>query len=222
VAEIRASFPTLPADTSWVLTSRPALAAVVPGGEVPATEAFIKAGPDAGPTIAKALQDRLPAQGRLASRFDATAGLRNAPGYVAVVFGLAAASFVAAAYGALAIFVALLLAGAEQSRESAHLRVLGLSRRENLGLSAVEHGPASLLVIIAGVALGAGLFAFLQSGLGLGQLVGGDIDVGLPIEALSVAAIFGAIGAIVAIAVGLETLAESIINPTAALRRGMD
>jgi putative ABC transport system permease protein len=222
VAEIRSTFPTLVAGTSWVMLSRTALAAVVPGGEVMATEAFIKAGPDAGPAIAKALQDRLPAQGRVASRFDDTAGLRNAPDYVAVLFGLAAASFVAAAYGALAIFVALLLAGTEQSRESAHLRVLGLSRAENLGLSAMEHGPASLLVMVAGVALGAGLFAFLQSGLGLGRLVGGDIDVGLPIDALGVAAIFGAIGVIVAIAVGLETVAESIINPTTALRGGMD
>jgi putative ABC transport system permease protein len=222
VTDIRATFPTLAADTAWVVVPRAGLAAVVPGGEVLATEAFIKAGPEAGPAIAKALQDRLPAQGRLTSRYEATADLRNAPDYVAVVFGLAAASFVAAAYGALAIFVALLLAGTEQSRESAHLRVLGLSRGQNLGLSAMEHGPASLLVIVAGVCLGAGLFAFLQSGLGLGQLVGGDIDVGLPIEALGVAAIFGAIGAIVALAVGLETVAESIINPTAALRRGMD
>jgi hypothetical protein len=32
----------------------------------------------------------------------------------------------------------------------------------------------------------------------------------------------GAIGCVVALAIGLETAAESIINPTAALRRGMD
>jgi len=79
-----------------------------------------------------------------------------------------------------------------------------------------------VLVILAGIALGSGLFLFLQSSLGLGQLVGGDIDVGLPIEAAQVLAIFIATGVIVAIAVATETIAESIIKPTAALRRGMD
>ena len=86
----------------------------------------------------------------------------------------------------------------------------------------MEHGPASVLVILAGIALGSGLFLFLQSSLGLGQLVGGDIDVGLPIEAAQVLAIFIATGVIVAIAVATETIAESIIKPAAALRRGMD
>jgi putative ABC transport system permease protein len=221
VTAVRDTFPTLDADSRWVVVARNNLAAGT-GIAIAPTEAFIRAGPGAAPTIARALQDRLPAQGAVTSRFDAGDGLRSAPEFVAVVFGLAAASLVTAFYGALAIFAALLLAGAEQSRESAHLRVLGLSRAQNLGLSAMEHGPASILVIVAGIALGGGLFMFLQSGLGLGQLVGGDIDVGLPIEGLQVAAIFGAIGAIVGVAVGLETLAESIIKPTAALRRGMD
>ncbi len=222
VAAIRDAFPTLSADVPWMVVPRRNLAAVVAGGEVAPTEVFIKAGPDAGATIARALQNRLPAQGVVYSRFDAVAALRDAPDYAAVVFGLAAASLVAALYGALAIFVALLLAGAEQSRESAHLRVLGLSRGENLGLSAMEHGPAAVLVIVAGMALGAGLFAFLQSGLGLGQLVGGDVEVGLPIEPAWVAAVFGAIAAMVGLAVLLETAAESIIKTTAALRGGLD
>ena len=222
VAAIRATFPTLDAGTAWIVAARQNLAAATPEGAMPATEVFVRADPAAGPTIAKALQDRLPAQGYVASRFDVSDGLRDAPDYVAVVFGLAAASLVTAAYGALAIFLALLLAGAEQSRESAHLRILGLSRGENLALSAIEHGPASLLVSAAGVALGAGLFAFLQSGLGLGGLVGGDIDVGLPIETVWVAAIFVAIGVIVALAVVIETVAESIISPTAALRKGIE
>lgn len=222
VAAIRDTFPTLAPDAEWLVVARGNLAARLPGGYIPPTQAFIRAGPDSAGAIGDALQARLPAQGYVVSRFDVLDGLRGTPDYVAVVFGLAAASFVAALYGALAIFAALLLVGAEESRESAHLRILGLSRGENFRLSAIEHGPASLMVIGVGVVLGAGLFAFLQSGLGLGGLVGGDIDVGLPVEPVQVALIFAGVGGIVALAVALETAAESIIKPAAALRRGMD
>ena len=54
------------------------------------------------------------------------------------------------------------------------------------------------------------------------QPPGGDIDGGLPIETVWVAAIFVAIGVIVALAVVIETVAESIISPTAALRKGIE
>jgi putative ABC transport system permease protein len=222
VIAIRDTFATLAPGAEWVVVARGNLAARLPGGSIPPTQAFIRAGPDSAGAIGDALQARLPAQGYVVSRFDVLDGLRGTPDYVAVVFGLAAASFVAALYGALAIFAALLLVGAEESRESAHLRILGLSRGENFRLSAIEHGPASLLVIGVGVVLGAGLFAFLQSGLGLGGLVGGDIAVGLPVEPVQIAFIFAGVGGTVALAVALETAAESIIKPAAALRRGMD
>ena len=222
MTDIRATFPTLDSGTAWAVVARQNLATAIGAGPIVPTETFIRAGPEAGASLAAMLAARLPGQGGLASRFDTSATWRTSPEYVAVVFGLTVAAVVAAVYGALAIFAALLLAGAEQSREAAHLRVMGLSRRENLGLSAMEHGPTAVFVIVAGMALGVGLFAFLQASLGLGPLVGGDIDVGLPVEVIQIAAIFGAIVAVVGIAVGLETAAESIIKPTAALRRGID
>lgn len=222
VVAIRDSFPTLQAETAFAVVGRDSLAAALAVTTIPPTEAFIRAGPDAAGPIAAAVQARLPGQGIVTSRFVATSALRDAPEYIAVIFGLAAISLVVAGYGALAIIAALLLAGAEQANETAHLRILGLARGENLRLSAIEHGPASVLVIVAGIALGAGLFAFLQSALGLDLLVGGEVSVGLPIDIRQVAAIFFAIGVIVAAAVALETAAESIINPATALRRGIE
>ncbi|HEX7492499.1 MAG TPA: hypothetical protein VF337_12430 [Candidatus Limnocylindrales bacterium] len=221
VVAIRDVFPTLAADAAWVVVPRGNLAAAT-GSAIAPTEAFIKARPAAADGLAKELHDRLPGQGSLTSRYEVMSELRSAVEYGAVVFGLTAVSLIAAAYGTLAILLSLLLVGAEKSRESAHLRIMGLSRAEDLGLSALEHGPTSLLVVGIGIALGLGLFRFLQPSLGLGGLVGGDIDVGLPIEPASVAGILIAIGAIVALAVILETIAQSIIKPTAALRRGLD
>ena len=221
VAAIRDTFPTLPAGSAWIVVGRSNIARAS-GAAILPTEAFVRGAAGSVAALTDLLKARLPGQAVLTTRQVAVTNLQQSPEYVAVMFGLLAASLIAALYGALAIFAALMLAGAEQSRESAHLRILGLSRIGNLGLSAMEHGPASVLVILAGIALGSGLFLFLQSSLGLGQLVGGDIDVGLPIEAAQVLAIFIATGVIVAIAVATETIAESIIKPTAALRRGMD
>jgi hypothetical protein len=204
-----------------MVVGRSTLAAAL-AQEILPTEAFIRAGVEAKQAVANFVQARLPGVGLVASRLDTASAFRGSPTYAAVIYGLWAATLIAAAYGALAIVAALLLAGAEQSRESAHLRVLGVSRAQSLALSAMEHGPASMLVIAAGIALGVGLFVFLQSSLGLGGLVGGEVEASLQFGLLDVAAIVGAIGLVVALAIGLETAADSIINPTAALRKGID
>ena len=221
---VRDAFPSLPfgAGASWLVASRRQVAAAGPGLPIAATEAFVRGGPDARGTLAAAARAAMPGRAVFSSRDDEVSGLRSSPDYVAVAFGLAAASAVAAAYGALAILATLLLSGAEQSRESAHLRILGLGRRETLELSAIEHGPVSIAMIAAGIGLGLGLFAFLLPSLGLGRLVGGDIDVGLPVSGLELAAIGGAIAALVGLAIAIEAVAESMIEPTAALRRGID
>ncbi len=74
----------------------------------------------------------------------------------------------------------------------------------------------------AGIALGLALFAFLLPSLGLGALAGGQIDIGLSIEPLAVGLVAGSVCLVVAVAIGIETLAQSIIEPAAALRRGLD
>jgi hypothetical protein len=221
VAAIEDAFPTMTAGSAWLVVSRSGLAAWT-GADIPPTEAFLRAGSGLEAELGDALQARLPAQGFVASRYQAEAAIRGAPDYTAVLFGLGAASLAVAAYGALAVFAALALTGAEQSREAAHLRVLGVSRAQSLGLSAVEHGPASLLVLGAGIGLGLGLFEFLQPSLGLGDLVGGAIEVGWPLDAVQAGLATLAICVLVGLAIALETAVQSIIKPAAALRRGMD
>jgi hypothetical protein len=205
-----------------MVVSRSELAAAIPAGALPATEVFVRAPVSADAAIRAAIATRLPGEVNVTDQAGWLAGTQGAPNYTAVVFGLAAASVVAAVYGALAILAALWLTGAEQALESAHLRVLGLSGRQSLGVSALEHGPAALLVTVAGVALGVGLFLFLRPSLGLGSLVGGDIDIGLPVRPEQVGLLLVAIGAIVALAVAIETAAQARINAVSALRRGIE
>ena len=91
---------------------------------------------------------------------------------IAVTIGLLAAFAVAIAYAALALIAALALTGAARASESAHLRTLGLGRRQSIWLTIVEHGPTVVLAIILGIAFGLGIFVALRPGIGLGAIVG--------------------------------------------------
>jgi putative ABC transport system permease protein len=221
VAAILDSFPTLDAGSVWVVVGRDQLAGLLASSLTP-TEAFIRADSSAADAIANRARYELPGRLILMNRYEVEAGLRDAPGFLAAMVGLIAVSLAVAIYGALAVLAALLLAGAERSREAAHLHVLGLSRRQGAMLGVLEHGPTSLLMIAAGIALGIALFAFLLPSLGLGTLVGGQIEVGLSVNPQEVGLVAGAVCLVVGVAIGIEALAQSIIEPAAALRRGMD
>ncbi|HEX2193993.1 MAG TPA: hypothetical protein VHK63_03415, partial [Candidatus Limnocylindria bacterium] len=70
---------------------------------------------------------------------------RTSPVVAAVSAGVAAAAIVAAAYAALAVASSLILAGSARAGETAHLRTLGLTRRQTVGLLVTEHGPTVAL-----------------------------------------------------------------------------
>ena len=81
----------------------------------------------------------------LTGRDERTAELRTSPIIDAIVLGVALAGLLAALYAALAISAALALAGTAQAVEVAHLRTMGLTRREAFGLIVVEHGPTTII-----------------------------------------------------------------------------
>jgi ABC-type antimicrobial peptide transport system permease subunit len=228
VAEILESFPTLDAGTTWIVAARGNLNAVTTatsalgGTSLAPTEAFVRAGESAAEALTAAARYQLPGQLILTDRYQVEADLRESADFSSAVFGLTVVSLAVALYGALAVLAALLLSGAERAREAAHLRVLGLTPRQESMLGTLEHGPTSILMVGAGIALGIGLFAFLLPGLGLGSLVGGQVDVGLSVEPLQIGAVAAAVCVVVGAAIAIETLAESIIEPAAALRGGLD
>ena len=139
-----------------------------------------------------------------------------------LVAGVGAAAFIAFAYAALAVAAAMALTGASRAVEVAHLRTLGLSRREATGLVIVEHGPTIIVAFVAGVLLGLGLFALLRDGLGLASLVGAPIVVDVGIDPVQLGAVLIAIVAIVSLGIGLGAALQRSAAPVAAVRRGFE
>ena len=178
--------------------------------------------PAAGPAIRQAVEERLPNATVLASRADETAALRDAPTARAVVAGTAAGALVAFLYAVLAVAAGLALTGAAQAVEVAHLRTMGLSNRQLVGLVIAEHGPVVVAALIAGVALGLGMFVFLREGLGLDALVGAQADVSLVPDPTQLAAVLGGIVAVAVLGLGLGTIMQRGTTSTAAQRRGFE
>jgi ABC-type antimicrobial peptide transport system permease subunit len=140
----------------------------------------------------------------------------------AIVAGIALAAVVAALYAALAVTAALALAGDARAIEVAHLRALGLSPRGALGLVIVEHGPTVVIALVAGIALGLGLFALLEPGLGIDALVGSRIEVPLTADPRQLAVILASVLAITIVGIGLAAWLQRRGTPIAALRRGFE
>ena len=222
VLEVRPSFPSLDARETFVIVSRDQLRSLRQGGGLRSTTAYyVRAADDAGPGLRQAV-DSVASGFTVDARAERTAAIRTSPVVESLVTGVAAASLVAFAYAALAVSAALALAGAARAVEVAHLRTLGLTRREALGLLIVEHGPTILVAFAAGVGLGLGLFALLRPGLGLAALTGAAIDVSIGIEPIQLLVVLIAISLIVAVGIGLGATLQRSAAPPAAVRRGFE
>jgi len=217
----RDMFPTLPADATFAIASRQQLKAVHPEAPLSPTSLLLDAPDDAGAAIRAAVLPIAPGA-TVDGRAEHARAFTDSPVTAAIVAGIAIAAFVAGVYAALAVAAALALAGAARTVEVAHLRTLGLSRREALGLAIVEHGPTVLISFVAGVALGLGLFVLLEPGLGLDAIVGSRIAVPLTADPRQLAIIFVGVLVIAAVGIGLAAWMQRRGAPVAALRRGFE
>ena len=154
----------------------------------------------------------------LTSLAETTAALSQRPIVQGVAGGTISAALVAAAYAALAVVAALILTGAARAAEVAHLRLLGLTRRQVLGLVVAEHGPTVLAAFAAGTGLGLSLFLLLRPGLGLGAVVGSDVVVTLGIEPAHLALVLSIVVGIVAVGILAGTVTQRHATPAAAVR----
>jgi hypothetical protein len=219
----RIAFPTLPTDAVFAVASRQQLMAIPPDAPLPPTTLFLAA--PRGPERAAAIRTAVTANAAgatIQSRTVFAQDFTDSPVTAAIVAGIALAALVAALYAALAVTAALALAGAARATEVSHLRMIGLSRRDALGLAIVEHGPTVLLAFIAGVALGLGLFILLQPGLGLDALVGSKLEVPVSADPRQLAAIGAGVLAIATVGIGLAAWMQRRGVAVAALRRGFE
>jgi putative ABC transport system permease protein len=220
VAATRATFPGLPAGQAFMVLARDQLGAVVPDQTRRVTIAFLRAPPSAAAGIGVAIEALGPGV-TLTSQTEAADAVRSSPVVGAVRAGVFAAALAAALFAALAVAAALALAGAAQRAELAHLRVFGLTRRQAIWLTFVEHGPAALVAYVFGVALGLGLFVFLLPGLGLAAVIGSAVIVPLTIEPLHLGLLLAAVLAMVVTGWALGVVAQSDTDPATAVRGGI-
>jgi putative ABC transport system permease protein len=222
IVEVRDAFPSFEAGKIFAIVSRDQLRSLRSGGGLrSATTYFLRAPDDAATALRQAVASRVSGF-TVDGRAERSEAIHSSPVVRALVGGVAAAALVAFAYAALAVSAALALAGAARAIEVAHLRTLGLTRREALGLLIVEHGPTIVIAFVAGVGLGLGLFAMLREGLGLGALTGAESDVSVGIEPAQLLVVLIAIGLIVAVGIALGAALQRNATPAAAVRRGFE
>ena len=146
----------------------------------------------------------------------------DSPVTAAIQAGIVVAATIAGLYAAVAVAAALALSGASRASEVARLRTMGLSRRDGLGLSVLEHGPIVLIAGLGGIALGLGIFVLVEPGLGLDGLIGSAVEVPFSVDARQMAAILGLVLAVAVVGVLLATWTRRRSAPIRALREGAD
>jgi putative ABC transport system permease protein len=221
VVEVRDAFPTLGRSDRWAVVSLDGLRAGASASEIHVTDAFLRA-PDAAAAAIRAAATTASPNVAVASRAEETAALRAAPVVGSVSLGVTLATLVAALYAALAVAAALVLAGASRAIEVAHLRTLGLTGRQSVWLAIGEHGPAVGVALVVGSVLGFGLFVAIRSGLGLGAVIGSDVDVPLTVDPARLATVVALSLGAVAIGVAVAAVFAWRTAPALAIRRRME
>ncbi len=217
---VQDDMPTLPVGGPFVVVDRGRLAARTPNVDLGTNTVFLKAPDGAAAGLREAMRTVAPGVD-VDARMERSAAIRTAPVVEATSTGVDAGLLAALAYSAIALSAALALTGSARAPETAHLRTLGLTRRESVWLSIVEHGPTVTLAVGFGIVLGTGIFVALRPGLGLGAIVGSDLDIPVRIGLGELGLLVVAIVATVAIGIGLGVVVEREPAAPAALRRGI-
>jgi putative ABC transport system permease protein len=220
VVEVRDDVPTMTPGGRFAVVDLAQLRAAASDDAVRSTVAFVRAPDDAAGAIRTAAAAVSPDL-VVASRAEAAAETRTTPLMEAVVAGLTLAALVAALYAALAVTCALALSASARAVEVAHLRTLGLSRRQSVWLVVAEHGPTVAVAFVVGVVLGVGLFAAVGPALGTDAIVGSAVAVPLSVEPLHLAGILVAVVAIVAVGMAVAAAIQRRAVPALAVRRRM-
>jgi putative ABC transport system permease protein len=221
VADIRDAVPGIEPGGLWAVADLPRVDATRRRPLDP-TVRFVRAADDAVPGIRAAALDSGGAGSRVVAAAERAAAIAASPSVTAVATGVAVSVIVAGAYAALALLVAMLLAGADRADEVALLRTLGLTDRQTGSLAVAEQGPTVVAAFLMGGLLGLGLFVVLQHGLGLDDVVGSSIAIPLDLDAAVLAVLLVVLGAVVVAAILIGALAGRSVSPIAVARRGLE
>ena len=221
VVEIRQDFPGVDAGGPWLLVPLESLRSAIDDRAFTPSVIFLRAPGASAASVQAAMDEVLPAT-RVTSRQQVLDELRSGPLVRGVAIGFVLAVAIALVYAALAVTAALVLVAAVRSRETAHLRTLGVTPRGLLALSVVEHGPAVLTATLIGVALGVGVAWFTAPGLDLSGLIGSPIQVALVVDGRVVGVLLVALVVVLAAAIVLSTWIGRRASLAAATRQGIE
>ena len=217
-ADVRTSFPGVPAGSPFIVTSLPALNAMLDRTAAP-NVLFVRGSATAAPAIAERVDAAVPSNATL-SRHEWYASLREAPLIAVVGDGFRVALVVAAGYTMLAVVAALILSASRRTRDTAFLRTLGLSTRQSFGITVLEHGTPVLVALIPGVLIGIAVAGLLESSLGLGAFIGPEVPFRIHVEWASIVLVALSLMIVVGVAIALSTWLARRAPPIEALRAG--
>ncbi len=221
VVEIRDAMASLRADQAFIVVPRDQLSAGLRDRQLPTTNYFIRAPADAVEAIRAAVAEAR-STAAVASQTERLNALRERPLVNAIEIGFTLSLAVAVAYAALAVIISLGLAGSARARETAHLRTMGLARRQVIGLTVIEHAPPVLVAVVAGLLLGVAVSWVALPGLGLGAFTGSAAEPVLSVDLEQLAVLTAVLLAIVAIGVALAAWMQRRADPARAIREGLE
>ncbi len=220
VVERRASFPGIGQPASFAVVPFNWVRAAFGSPARPPSVMWLRAPEDVAGALAAAVAEA-GGSAHIDSRYDAYASLHDAPLGAAIVGGYDLALVVGATYMALAVVGAVVLSAARRTQDLAYLRTLGVTARQALALTVMEHAPPVLLALVPGVVLGIGVAFLLEPGLGLATFVG---TRGLPlfVDWVALALLVVALIGVVAVAVTAGTWLSRRARLVDAMRIGED
>jgi predicted lysophospholipase L1 biosynthesis ABC-type transport system permease subunit len=221
VVGIRQSFPGVDSSAAWLVVPLETLRAAAGDRAFAASVIFMRAPTATAASVQEEMDQVLPATS-VTGRREVLEGLRAGPLVRGVGVGFVLAVAIAIAYAALATTAALVLVAAVRSRETAHLRTLGMTPRALLALSIVEHGPAVLMATVIGVALGVGVAWFVAPGLDLAGLIGSSIDVDLVVDWQVVGLLLLALVVVLAVGIALSSWIGRRASLAGSTRQGIE
>jgi putative ABC transport system permease protein len=219
VAAVVGSFPGMPDAKEFVVVPREWFTAQAPAARIAPTVAYLRAPPAAAGGLRDAVEAVAPTVA-VTSQAEDAAARRAAPVTGAVRALILASALLTVAFAALGAAAALALAALSRSDETARLRTLGLTNRQSSALLVLEHGPSTLLALLAGVVLGAGLFVLVRPAVGLDTLVGASVDTPVVLEPAALALVMLSMAAVVGVGLLLGAALQRRVAPTAAIRGG--
>jgi putative ABC transport system permease protein len=210
------SFPGISRDTTFAVIPLSHLTSALGGGSLRPNVVYLRAEPSAAAGLADVAGADSAAA--LASRYESVAAFRDAPLVAAVGIGFFLAVGVAVGYAALAIMAVVALDAARRARELAYLRTMGLSERQMVGLTVVEHAPPVIVALATGTLVGLALAWVLEPGLDLAAFIDAASPVAIEVDRPAIVGVAAIVVAVVAVAVMASSLVARHLDPARALR----